>query len=454
MYDIIVSMKLELAAYRGKKICVAVSGGRDSMALLHYLNAVKDEYGIILSALNCDHGMREASAGDSAFVDGWCREHGVPLLFYRTDKTLKTEAEAREWRRSCYFSAAKGVDGGGRKLTGGADFIATAHHLNDNAETVLLNLARGSALAGVTGINDGRIVNRDGESLNLIHPLIACSRAEIDGYIVENSVPYVDDETNFSDAYTRNYVRINVIPALEKAVPDAAKAIYRFSRLAKEDEDFIRAEMIRRGILKLDGDTAFIKESEKPLFSRAAVTAVKDYFEKKDYTSAHVDALCSLLTAENGKKFEFLGLAAYREEGGISIEKSRAAEGAEEVPFSDYICGKSSILWGQFLKITENTADNAPYADKKILKFDIAAVPKTAVIRFMKSGDKFTKFGGGTKSLGDYFTDKKIPVRLRKNIPLIADGSDILAVCGVEISDKIKVTDVTQSICYIVADKY
>lgn len=437
-------MKLELAAYRGKKICVAVSGGRDSMALLHFMNAHKEEYGITLSALNCDHEMRASSASDSEFVKNWCGENGIDLLCFKADGlALKTEAEARDWRRSCYFKAAKG-----------ADFIATAHHLDDNAETVLFNLARGSALSGVTGITDAEITNGEGDKLNLIHPLIACTREEINAYVAENKVPFVDDETNFTDVYTRNYIRNNVLPALEKAVPDAAKAIYRFSRLAAEDEEFICAEVERRGLLKFDGDTAIIGNCEKPLFSRAAIAVIKDFFKKKDYTSTQVEVLYKLQFAENGKKFEFLGLTAYKENRGISIMKT-ASEGADcKVPFSDYMCGKSSIYGGQLLKITENSSDFTAFSNKKILKFDIEAIPQNAVVRFMESGDRFTKFGGGTKSLGDFFTDRKIPVRLRKTIPLIANGNEILAVCGVEISDKIKIKDKTRKVGFIISEKY
>lgn len=443
-YAIITFMKLELAAYRGKKICVAVSGGRDSMALLHFLNAHKEEYGIILTALNCDHKMRESSASDSAFVKNWCRVNGVDLIcFEAAGLALKTEAAARDWRRDCYFKASK---------ANGVDFIATAHHLDDNAETVLFNLARGSALSGITGITDAVITNGDGDKLNLIHPLIACTREEINEYIAGNGVPFVDDETNFSDAYTRNYIRNNVLHSLEKAVPDAAKAIYRFSRLAAEDEEFFRTEIERRGVLKIDGDTAYIKSCERPLFSRAAVAAIKDYFKKKDYTSTQIDVLYSLCSAENGKKFEFLGLTAYKEEGGISIKKTNDNAETAEVDFTAYICNNSSIYGGQPLKIVEKSAENASFNDKKVLKFDFDAVPPTAVIRFMKSGDKFTKFGGGTKSLGDFFTDKKIPVRIRTTIPLIAYGNEILAVCGVEISDKIKITDKTGKVGLIISD--
>lgn len=449
-YVIIISMKSELAALYGKRVCVAVSGGRDSMALLHYLDAVKDERKIKLTAMNCDHCMREKSARDSAFVAEYCRNNDIPLLFYSAGElTLGTEEEARDWRRKCYFKAVKGVDGNGVKITDGADLIATAHHLDDNAETVLFNLARGSSLAGVTGITDGTAVNADGEKLTIIHPLITCSREEIDAYINENNIPYVDDETNFSDSYTRNYMRINVLPAIEKVIPEVKKAVFRFSRLAAEDEEFIRSEVKRRRLVKYIDGVVFIKPCVKPLFSRAAVEAVKEFFGKKDYTSAHIDNLFNLLHAENGKKFEFLGLTAYKESGGVCICPNDTERENQSAFFYDYMRGNSHIFGGQLLKFEVKDAKNQTKKGK-ILKFDLSEIPETAVIRFMKTGDKFTKFGGGTKSLGDFFTDKKIPVRLRNKIPLIAVGNEILVVCGVEISEKVKLTDKTDMVCTVV----
>ena len=453
-------MKPELTPYKNKKICVAVSGGRDSMALLHYLYNHSSEYGITLSALNCEHGIRgERSAEDSKFVKEWCKQNGVPLLSYSCDCIALAEKlgagveeAARIFRRNCYFLASEGLDGNGNKVAEKVDCIATAHHLNDNAETVLFNLARGASLSGLKGIYDNTVT--DGEKqVKLIRPLISCTRAEIDEYIRVNGVPFVEDETNRSEDYTRNYIRINVLPALETAVPEAAKAIYRFSRLAADDDDFIRAEMLKRNILTFEGNTALIKICEsRALFARAAVGAVKDYFKKKDYTSEQVQALFNLQFAENGKKFEFLNLTAYKEEGRISITESAQTGCLQSQQFLSYFEDNSSIFGGQPLKITQKMPKNGK--TEKVLKFDFDAIPKTAVIRFMQSGDTFTKFGGGTKSLGDYFTDKKIPQRLRKNIPLIAVGGNILAVCGVEISEKIKITDCTKVTAYISATDY
>ena len=197
-------MNAELESYRGLKICAAVSGGKDSVALLHYIYNHAQEYGITLSAVNCDHAIRENSACDSEFVKNLCNSWGIPLFTFRREGQFdKSEACAREWRLSCYATALEKA---------GADVIATAHHLNDNAETVLFNLARGSSVSGLEGITDGTVTLSDGKSFKIIHPLLSSTRAEIDEYISKNNLAYVEDETNFTDDYTRNSIRNYVLP--------------------------------------------------------------------------------------------------------------------------------------------------------------------------------------------------------------------------------------------------
>lgn len=421
----------DLAAYRGLKICVALSGGKDSIALTHYIYSRAEDFGITLSVMNCDHGLRgEKSARDSAFVKDFCLSLKIPLISFKRERADGcSENSARVWRLSCYREALK---------RSGADVIATAHHICDNAETVLFNLARGSGLAGLSGICDC-----DMDGLKIIRPFIDWTREEIDCYIKEYSLPYVDDETNAEEKYTRNKIRLNVLPALEKAVPRAAEAIYRFSRLAAEDEKFFQSLIEKRGLIEICPDCVKIRRcDEKSLFNRAVTSVVGRSFKRRDYTAQHAEALYGLQFAETGKAFEFLSLAARKEDGCISIEEKRDGA-AEQTPFYGYR-GKS--FCGVRLEISER-------GESENLKFDMQKIPVSAVIRFMQTGDKFTKYGGGTKSLGDYFTDKKIPVRLRKKIPLIADGHNVLAVCGVEISDGIKITEETQNIYYLICGK-
>ena len=416
----------DLGAYANRHICVAVSGGRDSMALINFIYTHMREFGITLSALNCDHKMRgETSARDSGFVENWCRQRGIPVLkFVWNFDGKKCEQSARLWRRECYVNA----------LANGADFVATAHHMNDNAETVLFNLARGSGIAGLAGITDAD---------RIIHPLISCTRTEIDAYIAENNIPFVEDETNLSDDYTRNRIRHNILPELEKAVPGAVGNIYRLSRLASEDEKFFEKIIKEREILKFTPFGVQISLCESVIFKRAAVKAIKS-FNRKDYTAEHMERLFLLASAEKNKKFEFLGLTAYSGEGKIVIAECTGDR--VEIPFAHF---KDNAFCGQKLVISSSA-----HSEGRVLKFDADAVPEGAVIRFKSDGDKFRKFGGGGKSLGDYFTDKKIPLWVRSKIPIIAIGMEVLAVCGVEISDKIKVTENTKNIAYIESYDY
>lgn len=414
------------------------------MALLHILLDSAEKYGLRICALNCDHRIRgEQSAADSAFVREYCRNNGVPLVFYEREESGVTgEESARNWRISCYKKAVKPcVLENGEKWEG-ADAVATAHHLDDNAETVLFNLARGAYLAGLEGITDEVV-----DGLRIIRPLISVTREEIDGYVAENGIPYVDDLTNFGDDYTRNKLRHNVFPALEEAVPGAAKALFRFSRLAADDEEYF-AKKIRSIIKNTDGGYKIAVPEEKVIFRRAALSIVARAFGKKDYTSEHAEALYNLQFAENGKKFEFLGLTAFKENGYVAITKNAAGEDSGEEAFAAILKSGRSEKFGLCLGFAESACRGG-----KPLKFDLSAIPENAVIRYRREGDRFTKFGGGTKSLGDYLTDKKIPARVRGKLPLVACGNEVLIICGVEISDRVKVTERTEKFAYIATEE-
>lgn len=446
-------MNINLEQYSGKKICVAVSGGRDSMALLHFMHENAGRFGIELTALNCDHRMRgETSARDSAFVADYCKRAGIPLSLYVADKKFSGEEEARRWRVfGCYAAEAEKCD-----------CIATAHHLDDNAETVLFNLARGTALAGMEGITD-TAANSGGRSLCIIHPLIACSRADIDEYVAANGIPYVDDETNFTDDYTRNKIRHNVLPALEEAVPGAAAAIFRFSRLAAEYQSYLERQAEKYIGRPESGGRYIALCEEKVIFRLAAQIIVARDFCRKDYTLNHFESLYRLQFAENGKKFAFLGITAYKESGRIYLEDAPAQTGIAETPFTVLADMQNFEYGGEAAAVC--TEGNAPECTRKLrgelpdcalktLRFDGGKVPRDAVVRFMQSGDRFTKFGGGTKKLGDYMTDKKIPVRLRGRIPLLCRGNEVLMVFGVEISESIKTDKNTERTLFAVAKDY
>ena len=235
-------MQIDLSPYANMRICVAVSGGKDSMALLHYLLKSGGGFGITVSALNCDHGIRgEDSERDSAFVKAYCGDNGISLRFLKAEKgSFKDENGARKWRLDCYRRVL---------AEGFADVIATAHHLNDNAETVLFNLARGTSLAGLKGITDE-------PSLGIIRPLISVSRGEIDEYIGSNNIPFVTDESNFSDRYTRNRIRHNVMPELKNINPSIVGSVARNTEYLRLVAAFYHSSVDRAAgdIVSADGE--------------------------------------------------------------------------------------------------------------------------------------------------------------------------------------------------------
>ncbi len=213
---------------RGERVMCAVSGGADSMCLLHLVWS--QGYDVI--AAHFEHGIRgEESQRDAHFVETWCRKHGIPFVLghgdapgYAAENGLSLEEAARELRYDFLYKTAQAY---------GADRILTAHSLDDNAETLLFNLIRGSGTAGLCGIPQSRG--------KLLRPLLHVSRAEIEAYLRENEVPHVEDSSNESDDYTRNLIRHRVMPLLKEINPRFPEAAERTARLSERDEAFFSA---------------------------------------------------------------------------------------------------------------------------------------------------------------------------------------------------------------------
>ena len=215
----------------GLVLC-AVSGGRDSMVMLHLLSALGAEGSFRIAAAHFNHRLRPAADRDEAFVRDWCREQGIPLTCGAGDargfacrEGLSVEDAARKLRYAFLESAARDM---------GADHIATAHHREDNAETVLLHLLRGTGLQGLGGIAPVRGA--------IVRPLLETSRAEIDAYAARNSVPYVEDESNRDTRFTRNRLRLEVLPLLEEISPGCTVRIAAAAELLREENEHLRRE--------------------------------------------------------------------------------------------------------------------------------------------------------------------------------------------------------------------
>lgn len=423
-------INLNKLLHTGETVAVACSGGSDSMALLHYMQSVKEKYQIKIVCVNIEHGIRgESSIKDSAFVKDYCNAHSIPLKSVSVDslslaksKGVPVEVAARELRYSVFFDCIE---------SGFCNKVATAHHQSDNAESVLINLLRGSGLKGVSGIE---------ESFNdkIIRPFLRVSKTEINDYISKNGVPYITDESNFSTDYTRNFLRLKVIPLLKEVFPETEKNIERFSLIAKEENEYIENAVC--DFLTEDNGTYKINiNTPSAVFKRAVIKALKYLGVEKDWEKTHIDQVYSLCLSNNATKIDLpKGVVAIKEYDNIVLYLEKSFCFAP-IPFCT---GEFKVL---DKTITVKKIDK-PIDLKNGLFIATEKLPNGTVIRLKKDGDKFTKFGGGTKSLSDYFTDLKIPLKDRQTIPLIAKDDTVYAIFGIAVSNLVKAEDSTKTV--------
>ena len=418
----------------GDIVGVACSGGRDSICLLHYLNSVKEELDCEVVAVNVDHGIREGSALDTQFVMDFCKEHKIRAYKFKgealkvaKEEKLTLEQAARKVRYGVFETVIK---------KGLVDKIALAHHMNDQVETILLNIVRGAGLNGVKGMDPVR-------DDVYIRPFLETPREEIMSYIDENSLEYVDDETNRDNTYSRNYIRNVVLPTLRKHFNGVDKNIINFSKLCKLDDDFINSQ-IDIGTLIETPDTTKIPLTyfyQHPAIVNRILMKVFSRFAKQDIERKHINMVREFaLEAKNGNVISLPNkLKVMKEYDFITIGNIKKKEVSGEYSFRS---GKLKIENYGTIRSTSSKVLTEPKPHQHIV--DAEKIPADAVWRFRREGDTFSPLGlVGTKKLKEYFIDKKIPQRMRDEIPVLAQGNKILIVADIEISDEIKVTENT-----------
>lgn len=411
----------------GSVVAVAVSGGRDSVALLHYLKSSEKQLGLTVKAVNVEHGIRGAeSLRDSEFVAGLCKEWNVPLYFERVDapalkksENLTTEEAARVLRYKVFSDVVE---------SGFAQVVATAHHKSDDAETLLLRIFRGTGLRGLSGIKD--------KNNHVVRPLIKTSAEEICDYVSRNRLPYVTDSTNLTDEADRNFLRNTIVPLLKTRYPKVEDNVLRLSENAKEAEAYLDKITPEPEVF---GDSAVVKKIEdKVLLRRAFEKAFRALGVFSDVERRHYKLLEELFDCESGRELDMPhGIKAAKEKDSVRLYLPKPLWNGE-IPFCE---GETKTPFGE--------VEIWPKRDGDKIYFDAAKIPEGSVFRTRRAGDYIHKFGGGKKLVQDFLTDKKIPAYLKDRILLVANGSEVLVVCGTDVSASVAVDEKTQRVLSI-----
>lgn len=416
----------------GERIGVGVSGGSDSMALIHFLSTLAESMDFEVVGICVDHGIREESREEADFVVKKCREMGVRAYKFRIDaprlakeKGISIETAAREGRYNVFKSLFK---------KDVVDKIALAHHQSDQAETILMHIFRGSGVSGARGMDAIR-------DKRFIRPLLTTSKDEILEYINFHNLDYVNDASNNDSTYARNFLRNEIFPLITQKWPGAIKAIAAFGDAVREDDDYIKTQVYDDAVIYEDKEAKiplsyFLYPS--PIISRMIIKALKAIGVKVDFERKHIDLIKELAsTQESGKRISLpFDVVAIKDYDYLTLANRR-----KEIPMfkADFKCGEFDLPTGGKL-VVRRVKDFI--ASENTLIFDYRKVPKTAEWRFRRDGDVFTKFGGGSKKLKSFLIDKKIPQRKRDIIPVLADGNEVYVIAGVEISDKVRVENV------------
>lgn len=428
---------LEQNGIKNCSITVALSGGKDSVALLLALIDLKEEFELCLTAAHLNHNLRnEESDRDEKFVRELCRRLNVqlkteslPIADLALSEHKGLEETARRYR---YDFLMRESDG----------YIAVAHNREDNAETVLLNIIRGTGVQGLCGIApiNGRI----------IRPLLKVPTFEIFRFLSERGESFVTDSTNFNTAYSRNRVRGEIIPQAEKINADVTGALLRLSDIASEYEKHISGEakeLLKKADIKEGYDASVIKGADQCL-RRKAVSMIIAKKIKQNVSYLHIETAEKLLFTEGSLNLPE-NLFFTVKDGIIRLDHMKKSENyqfcypfdcktAEYGDFSvkcDIIARDDFIL----LKKVNNLA--------KFIFLDCDKIPNRLKIRSRKEGDVFCPYGRKRKTLKKHFIDAKIPQQKRSHIAVLAScDDDIIAVEGFGASEDYGVSDKTERI--------
>lgn len=408
----------------GDSVICAVSGGADSICLLYVLLELKNELKLNLFVANVNHLIRgEEAVDDSNFVKKLCEEKDIPF-FYREYDVPKISKEMKLGEEECgRVLRYKFFEELSKKLK--ECKIATAHNLNDNAETILFRLVRGSSALGLQGIRYKRG--------NIIRPLLDISRNEIEKYLVNKGISWREDSTNSVSLYTRNKIRLEVLPILREISSATELKIVDASKYISEDNAFLE-KITDEKIEEIFKNEYLIVENVEsipiPIMRRISNRVLKRW-GCNEADGDKTERFIEFLSKENGKKFDINGdFYAQKSYDRVYLRKK---EEKKDLYFK--ILPNTTLEQNSWIitikvvdKLIKKTSNN-------IAIFDFEKLDSELVVRYRKDGDRIIQKGlNGTKKISDILTDEKIDREKRDIIPIVECRGEILFLCGLRSS--------------------
>ena len=420
----------------GSQVIVGISGGGDSVCLLFLLSKYQKRRPFHLLGIHVNHGIRGQEAlRDQEYAKKLCERLGVPFTVYTYSVPAIAQQEKRSLEEAGRMVRRRAFEEKAASL-GKKAVIALAHHENDNAETVLHNLIRGTKAAGMGGI---RPIQEIGEGVAYIRPLLKVTREEIETYLRQQQIPWMTDSTNQELEYTRNRIRHRIIPEMEKINPKVVSHIAQAADTFQAIEEYLtgQADMLYREYVEQRENGYWIRKElflEKELMQSYVIRMVLERAadKKQDLTAFHVESILSLGKGRTGASVSLPGgVLASQVYGDLYVRLPDSGE----APLKE-------------LELDIFPWENQQIPEKTYTKwFDYDKIKSSLEIRHRKPGDFLTIADiGGRKKLKDYFIDCKIPREEREKVTLLAEGSHILWVVGYRISQYYKVTRQTKTV--------
>ena len=420
----------------GRTVAVGVSGGADSMALLHVLLELKEEYQMNIIACHVNHGIRgETADRDEMFVIRECEKLGVEVHVLSADvpagaerERLGVEEYGRRLRYEFFNSVADNV------------IIATAHTLSDRCETLIFNITRGTSVKGLCSIP----ALRD----NIVRPLIDCTRDEIEKYCADNLIEYITDETNFEDIYSRNRIRLNVIPELKKLNPSVEKSFFRLISNAEEENDFISGfskQIAEKSKIENGYDAHLISCQHSAVVKRVIAEIIISETGLVP-ESIHISQVADIL---GGGKTEIIGDTVVEVSNDV-LKINPKTENPSDWEFDFTLFSAETPVGTIKAKIlNKNKLPPKQFVHNKVLDYD--SISGSLIIRNRRPGDKIRVAGSScTKTLKKLFNEKHL--ENRNNIPILEDELGVCWVQGLGCADRCKIKENTEKILFIGED--